>query len=197
MKILFATQNQSKLSEARSILAPANVELISVDDLKAVAKLTVEETGTTFQENAQLKAQAFSRLAQMMVFADDSGLEIDALDGLPGVRSDRWIVGTTRDKNQAVLDKLKGIKQRRARFVTVICLLNPQTNKIMFFEGEIKGEIAVGQIGSEGFGYDSIFIPQGHKQTFAELGVRAKNKLSHRGKALRKMAAYLTLLVKD
>ncbi|MFZ5376132.1 MAG: RdgB/HAM1 family non-canonical purine NTP pyrophosphatase [Patescibacteria group bacterium] len=191
--ILFATNNQGKLAEARSILGGLGFSLVSPAEVSGVTGLDVEETGQTFAENALIKAQTFAEISGMLTVADDSGLEVKALDNFPGVKSARWLVGDDRARNDALLERLADIPddQRQARFVTVLCLFDPSTETARYFEGQIQGKIAREIRGQEGFGYDPLFIPDGFRQTFAEMGQEQKNQLSHRYQALLKLKTRL------
>lgn len=198
VKLLFATQNPGKLREIKTILAGEDLEVLSpaechgLDSSQAsLSQFEVEETGTSFTQNAFLKAQAFATRSMLLTAADDSGLAVEALDGFPGVKSARWINGNDQERNQALLKKLQDVSNRKAKFVTVICLYDPILDETKYFKGEIQGRIAKQPQGNEGFGYDSIFIHEGYNQTFAQLGLDLKNKLSHRHKALKKLKAYL------
>ena len=202
MKIFIASSNLGKIREIQSILQVQNLELLSILDKNQLNKLKieipsdfdVEETGKTFKDNALLKAQAYAGLTNLPTIADDSGLEVEALGGFPSVNSNRWFGGNTHERNLALLEKLKNQKNRQARFYSVICFFDPQTKKAEFFEGEIKGSIALEPKGNkiEGFGYDPIFIPEGFKQTFSELGVEFKNTISHRRQALIKLNQFVS-----
>lgn len=202
MKIFIASSNLGKIREIQSILQVQNLELLSILDKDQLSKLEieipsdfdVEETGKTFKDNALLKAQAYAQLTNLPTIADDSGLEVEVLGGFPSVNSNRWFEGSTHERNLALLEKLKNQKNRQARFYSVICFFDPQTKKTEFFEGEIKGSIALEPKGNkiEGFGYDPIFIPKGFKQTFSELGVAFKNTISHRRQALIKLNQFVS-----
>ncbi|HEX9817396.1 MAG TPA: RdgB/HAM1 family non-canonical purine NTP pyrophosphatase [Patescibacteria group bacterium] len=181
-KILFATSNEHKLKEARAILP--EIKLLSLVEFPQAQQLNPQEIGGTFEENAKIKALAYGQASQVLTLAEDAGLEVMALDNEPGVRSNRWLGGTNEDHYREVLRRLKGKMDRRARFVAVICLHDPQTGQAHCFEGEIKGTIARSPRGSSGFGYDPIFIPEGHDQTFGELDPTVKHQLSHRRRAL-------------
>ncbi len=203
LKLLFATQNPGKLREIRAILTEENIEVISPADSNRLdnsqtplSQLDVEETGNSFTQNAFLKAQAFATRSMLLTAADDSGLEVEELDGFPGVKSARWIKGSDQERNQALLEKLQNASNRKAKFVTVICLYDPILDETQYFKGEILGKIAKQAEGNEGFGYDPIFIPEGYNQTFAQLGLELKNKLSHRHKALKKLKLYLKQKIK-
>lgn len=192
MKILIASNNTHKIEEVKQILGAAklNIEILTPKDLGI--DINLDETGSTLELNAKLKAKAFYDIAQIPVVSDDTGLEVDALDGLPGVFSARY-AGEACD-SQANRDKLiselkkTGSKDWSAGFRTVICFYNGKEN---YFSGICKGKIIDEELGSGGFGYDSIFIPNGYDKTFAELSEDEKNSISHRGKALSYFAKYL------
>ena len=190
MKLLLATANKGKIAELQTLCASEEIEVVSIND-QNIPNLDVEETGETFAENAELKARAFARATGLPVLADDSGLEVDAIGGKPGVKSARWVSGTDNDRNKALLEKLAHETNRRATFKTVVCYLENPNAEPLFFEGTISGTIATTLSGSEGFGYDPLFIPEGHNKTFAELGVEVKNTLSHRAKKKKKAVEYL------
>lgn len=189
MDLVFATHNANKLKEV-SLLLPKDIRLISLEDLGCHEE--IPETETTLEANAQLKADYITKHYGISCFADDTGLIIDAINGAPGVHSARF-AGEEKDseKNmEKVLFELKNITSRTARFKTVIALnLN---KKRMLFEGVVEGTITKEKQGAQGFGYDPIFIPVGYDQTFAQLPIHIKNKISHRGKALQKLIIYLT-----
>lgn len=194
--ILFATGNQGKLAEAKRILGANDIQVISPQeyDLEHQADLTnleIAETGQTLDANAQLKAQAFAHQAELDTFADDTGLMITALSDFPGVKSDRWTEGTPDQKNRALLVKMNDITNRQAKFVTVICFYSFNQARPYFFRGEVQGSISQEIRGIHGFGYDSVFIPQNYSQTFAELGDKVKDKISHRQRALVKLRDFL------
>ncbi len=198
MKLLIATQNKGKYKEIKKILQDLPLQLISPQDLvktnpnlSILTDLDVPETGITFAENALLKAKPFAQKSNVMTIAEDSGLQVKILDNFPGVKSKRWLAGLDSKRNQALLMKMADKQDRSAEFVSVICLLQPESNEPRFFSGKIKGKLAKKSTGSAGFGYDPIFIPQGYKKTFAQLGLNVKNKLSHRRLALNKLKKYL------
>lgn len=197
MKILFASQNKGKLAEVKLIVDQFGFELLTPVDIPTVSNLDVDETGNTFSQNALLKAKEFSDATGLVVIADDSGLEVEAMNGGPGVKSARWVSGSDQDRNTALLEKLKGEKNRSARFVTVLCFYDPAKGDPKYFEGEVKGNISDSPQGSEGFGYDPVFIPEGYSKTFAQIGVVEKNKLSHRKKALEKLGEFLKIQYKS
>lgn len=182
--VLVSTRNAHKLVEIRQILGPS-FELLDLSSIPALGE--VEETGTTFEENAGLKALAASAHFGGWVLADDSGLEVDALAGAPGVRSARFSgEGATDVTNRALLlEKLAGVhsNQRSARFRCVIALARGG-EVLAHFSGAVEGAIIQSEKGEGGFGYDPLFVPEGFGETFAELGAETKNRLSHRGRAL-------------
>ncbi len=188
MKLVFATNNKHKLEEARAILGE-RVEVISLNELGCYDD--IPETATTLEGNSHLKAQYIAEHFGVDCFADDTGLEIEALNGEPGVYSARYAGEPANDANNRikVLEKLQGIANRKARFRTVITLIL-QGEEIQV-EGEVRGQIAESESGTMGFGYDSIFIPEGYTETFATLGEVEKNKISHRGRALARLCEYL------
>jgi XTP/dITP diphosphohydrolase len=190
-KLLFATTNKHKVKEARSIYHDLDIEIESMARIQQLRKMKVDEIGASFSDNAFIKAKAYAKASGMLTIAEDSGLEVTALKGAPGVSSHRWLKGSDHDRTIAVLKKMEGKADRRARFISVVCLYDPQTNRVEFFEDEVTGTIAKQADGKEGFGYDPIFIPDGYKQTFAALGNKVKNKLSHRRKALEKLREFL------
>ena len=183
-RLLVSTRNLHKVDEIREILG-SDFEVLDLSTLAGVGE--VEETGTTFEENATLKALAVSEHFGGWVIADDSGLEVDRLGGAPGVWSARFSgAGATDASNRAMLlEKLAGArgKERSARFRCVIVLAHGG-QKLAAFSGSVEGVIINQEKGSGGFGYDSLFVPEGHCGTFAELGAEVKNTLSHRSRAL-------------
>ena len=191
MHLLIATRNAHKTLEIRAILGPA----WEVADLNAHPDVpSPEETGETFAENAAIKALSASRVFDGLVLADDSGLEVDALAGAPGVRSARYAgPGATDADNRAkLLRALEGVrgKARSGRFRCAMVLAKMGA-VLGTFEGEIKGVIVNGERGEGGFGYDALFVPEGHCETFAQLPAFTKNTLSHRARALAQAAAFL------
>ena len=206
MKIVFATNNNHKLSEIRSILGDS-IEVLSLKDIGC--DVDIPETGKTLEENALQKAQYVYDHYHMDCFADDTGLEVDALDGAPGVYSARYASMTSStsyashdsEANMArLLKELGENNNRKARFRTVIALIQKKNvcpcgctsiKEIHQFEGIVEGEIIRERRGGEGFGYDPIFQPEGYDQTFAELGMDIKNHISHRARATQKLADYL------
>ncbi len=196
MKILVATGNKHKLQEIRQILDGLPVELLSVDQLPRT--LEVEETGQTFKENARLKADAYFNLTHLPVLADDSGLEVPALNNAPGVRSARFAGEKANylQNNLKLLEAMRNLKgeERKARFRCVVCFKTEQGE--WFFEGTTEGQILENFKGEGGFGYDPLFYIPHLQKTYAELSAEEKNEISHRGLALQKFKAFLTEFVK-
>jgi XTP/dITP diphosphohydrolase len=191
-RILLASNNGHKLAEFRGILTPQGVEVVSPAD--AGISLDVAETGSTFEENARLKADAFCRVADMVAVADDSGLVVDALGGEPGIRSARYAGSgaSDADRIELVLQKLRGVPtvQRTARFVAAIALARPGLDTVIF-RGEVEGLICSEPRGSFGFGYDPIFYYPSRGRTFGELQPEVKAEVSHRGRALAALGHFL------
>jgi len=193
MKLLFATTNQGKLKEVHRLLSGPNIELLSTTDFEELHNVVVEESGETFKENALLKAQTYGDLVKVLTIAEDAGLVVDALDGQPGVKSARF--GSDADqRNQKLLKMMENTENRQARFISVFCFYDPQTKKSEYFIGKIEGQISRENKGELGFGYDPLFIPEGCEQTFAELGVEVKNKISHRQQAIEKLKTLMLSL---
>ena len=200
MKIVFATNNAHKLSEIRSILGES-IEVLSLKDIGC--DIDIPETGTTLEANALQKAQYIYDHYHMDCFADDTGLEVDALNGAPGVYSARYAGGEGHDSEAnmtKLLHELGNNNNRKARFRTVIALIQKKDvcpcgctsiKQIHQFEGIVNGEIIRERRGGEGFGYDPIFQPEGYDKTFAELGMNIKNHISHRARAVAKLAEFL------
>ena len=185
--IVVATKNAHKVEEFRRLLADQDVELLSLADYPGAPD--VEETGTTFAENASIKAAAASSYCDAAAFADDSGLEVEALDGRPGVYSSRY-APSDPERIEKLLKELEGVENRRARFVCAIAIaFNGEVLEV--FEGEVKGTITTSPRGKDGFGYDPIFLPDGYDRTFAELTSEEKNKISHRANAFAKALEFV------
>ena len=191
-KILIATGNKNKFVEFQEIIKniPASRNF-SADGLifapdYAHKIIQVEETGATYLENAIIKAQAWSKISGLASLADDSGLEAEALNGEPGIFSNRIIKGSDADKIQWLLNNLKGHENRNAKFVAALALVLPD-GKIFKSQGICKGIIAEKISGANGFGYDPVFIPEGFKITFAELPPHVKNLISHRANAFKNL----------
>ena len=196
MKIVFATSNQHKLQEIREILGD-QFEILSLADIGCHED--IPETGNTLEANAHQKAEYVFDHYHIDCFADDTGLEVDALGGAPGVHSARYAEGTDHNSeaNMAkLLRELGDNDNRKARFRTVISLIqmeggNPVCSREYQFEGVVEGRIDREKHGSEGFGYDPVFIPEGYDKSFAELGEEIKNQISHRARAVKKLAEWL------
>ena len=187
-KLVFATNNAHKLAEVRSILEP-QFKIISLEDLNCTDD--IPETAQTLDGNALLKATWIHTKFGMDCFADDTGLEVDALGGEPGVYSARYAGEENNSYNNMskVLTLLGDDTNRKARFRTVIALIQDKKNH--FFEGRIEGDIALIPRGESGFGYDPIFVPEGYLLSFAQLSAEEKNQISHRALALHKLMDYL------
>lgn len=190
MKLAIATNNAHKLQEIREILGDSFDALLSLDDLGI--DIDIEETGTTFAENALLKASTICKLCGMPTLADDTGLMVDALNGAPGVYSARYAGEEHNDKNnrELLLKNLKNVENRDAHFETAIVIFYPNGEFITSF-GRVNGHILLQERGNEGFGYDSLFYSNELGKTFAEATSYEKNSVSHRGSALRAMLAKL------
>ena len=210
MKIVFATNNAHKLEEVRQILGP-NFEVLSLNDIGC--DVDIPETGNTLEENARLKAEYVWQHYHLDCFADDTGLEVEALGGAPGIYSARYasleapsgaVGGALSHDSEAnmarLLRELGENNNRRARFRTVFALIQKRDicpcgctsiKQEHLFEGIVEGEITRQRSGTEGFGYDPIFRPDGYDQTFAELGADIKNQISHRARATAKLCAFL------
>lgn len=188
-KLVFATNNAHKLEEVAAILGN-QVELLSLNDIGYHAD--IPETADTLEGNALLKSSYIYKNYGLDCFADDTGLEVEALDGAPGVYSARYAGGEGHDAQAnmlKLLHELEGKENRKAQFRTAISLI--LDGKEYLFEGVIKGEIIKEKRGESGFGYDPVFQPEGYDQTFAELGNDTKNKISHRALAVRKLCEFL------
>lgn len=191
MKLVFATNNQHKLKELQAILGD-HFELLSLKNIGCFEE--IPEDYPTLEENARQKAFHIYEKYGYSCFADDTGLEIDALNGEPGVYSARY-AGEAKDPQanmDKVLEKLQNTENRKARFRTVISLILDGEEKQ--FEGIVEGEITREKRGDSGFGYDPVFLPNGYKNTFAEMDLSEKNKISHRARAVQKLVEYLKTL---
>lgn len=197
MRLVIATRNRHKLEEIQAILDQPTLHLLSSFDFPDVPD--VEETGTTFEENAALKARALAAATGLWAMGDDSGLEVDALGGAPGVYSARYAGLPAVDyaaNNRKLLAALAGHNNRRARFRTVLALAAPD-GRLFTVEGTCPGTIADAPRGEGGFGYDPLFIPDGASVAFAEMPAAEKNRISHRGRALAAAAAAWKHLFQD
>jgi XTP/dITP diphosphohydrolase len=187
MKLIFATHNSNKIKEILPLVGVN--KLSSLDDLGFHDE--IEETGKTLEENALIKARFIYDKFNENCFADDTGLEVECLDGAPGVYSARYAGNqkNAEDNMEKLLDLLKNKTNRKAQFRTVIALIID--GKEHLFEGIVKGEILVKKRGEKGFGYDPVFLPDGNNQSFAELPLNEKNEISHRASALKKLNKFL------
>lgn len=188
MKLVFATNNLNKLAEVQKML-PTTIELLSLKDINCFDD--IEETATTLEGNAQIKANHISEKYGYNCFADDTGLEVPALNGAPGVYSARYAGEPTNAENnmQKLLNELHNKTNRNAQFRTSICLnLNGEQ---FLFDGVCKGQILSEKQGEQGFGYDPIFQPESYKKSFAEMTAEEKNKISHRGLAIQQLVSFL------
>lgn len=191
MNIIIASNNKGKIREFKKILEPIGYNVISQSE--AGLNVEVEETGTTFRENAELKARAIYNLMHTAVLSDDSGIEVDYLNGEPGIYSARYMgLSSDEERRNCVLDKLENVEEekRTARFVCCICYIDENGNE-KFAEGYWNGKIATEAKGENGFGYDPIFIPEGENITSAEMLPEEKNRVSHRAKALENLLKIL------
>lgn len=186
-ELVFATNNQHKTQEVRNLLLN-DYKVLNLNDIGCTTD--IPETGSTFAENATLKSSYVTEHYQLDCFADDSGLEIEALNQEPGIFSARYS-GVKDDQTNLnlVLQKMEGQVDRKARFRTVISLMRGTEN--FLFEGIINGTILERAIGTQGFGYDPIFVPDGYDQTFAEMSMEQKNQISHRALAMKKLISFL------
>ncbi len=188
MKLIFASHNQNKVKEINSLL-DGLVSVYSLNDIGIIEE--IPETGETLKENSFIKAQACAKITGLNVFADDTGLEVEALNGEPGVYSARY-AGPEKlawKNMEKLISALSEKSNKKARFVSWICLII--NNKTYYFEGELKGTIISEMKGMNGFGYDPIFVPEGETRTLAEMSSEEKNSISHRAIALDKMKAFL------
>lgn len=191
MRLVLASNNKNKAREFREILAGLDIEIIT--QREAGCDFEADETGETFGENAFIKAQAAMKATGLPAVADDSGLCVEALGGAPGVHSARYTGNehdSDADRRALLLKNLAGTEHRAASFVSCICCVFPNGD-IVTARGECRGAIALSERGENGFGYDSLFVPEGGEKTMAELSAGEKNEISHRGRALRVFAARL------
>ncbi len=203
-KILVATTNKGKLKEFKRLFSELGIEILSLDDMPE--KITVEETGETFLENAIQKARTYALHYKLPTIAEDAGLEIDALVGYPGVYSARFyeleefggkeLVEESKDKAniKKVLRLMEGVENRKARFVSVVVFYMPRDFGL-WTEGYCYGEITEKPVGEGGFGYDPIFKPEGYGKTMAQMTPEEKNAISHRGEAVRKLINLLKKVI--
>lgn len=187
--LVFATNNAHKLEEIRAILGD-KINILSLNDIDCHAD--IPETADTLEGNARLKAEYIYQHYGMDCFADDTGLEVEALNGAPGIYSARYTGGAGHDSEanmHKLLSELEGKTNRKAQFRTAICLI--ERGEEHLFEGIVRGTILQERRGTAGFGYDPIFQPEGYTETFAEMGNEEKNKISHRARAVQKLVEYL------
>lgn len=191
MKLIFATHNKNKLKEVKSLM-PHTIELLSLDEINFNTE--IEETSETIEGNALLKARTIYKTTGINCFADDSGLLVEALNGAPGVYSARYAGEQKNDHDNMhkLLHELNNKTNRRAHFKTVMALIID--GKEYVFEGKIEGKIISEKFGTNGFGYDPVFVPDGYHETFAQLDSETKNKISHRARALQKMLEFLKMI---
>jgi len=191
MQLIFATHNKNKVKEVKSLI-PNTINVLSLDDINLLNE--IEETSTTIEGNALLKAQTIYNQTGINCFADDSGLLVDALNGAPGVYSARYAGEQKNDENnmQKLLLDLTNKDSRKAHFKTVMALIID--GKEYLFEGIINGKIISEKMGTNGFGYDPIFVPNGYTETFAQLNSETKNAISHRGIALKKLIEFINAI---
>lgn len=184
--IMIATSNSGKVKEYKELLEPLGY---MVHSLSEIEHIDIEENGTTFAQNALIKAKSVKDKCDMIVISDDSGLEIDALNKEPGIHSARYLQGHDyKYKNQVILERLKNVEDRTARFICAIALVD---DKEHVFEGVMEGSIAYQPKGENGFGYDPIFVVPQYNKTSAEITSEQKNAVSHRGQATRKLVECL------
>ncbi|HEV8339253.1 MAG TPA: RdgB/HAM1 family non-canonical purine NTP pyrophosphatase [bacterium] len=192
--LVLATRNPGKVRELRALLGDLPLEVKSLLDFPDVPPPT--EEGTTYAENAIAKAQAIASATGLVALADDSGLDVDALDGAPGPWSNRWLgeEASDADRNAALLERLREVapERRTARFRAVVAIAHPD-GRVRTFDGAVEGRIADRPAGHEGFGYDPIFLVKGEGRTMAELGMATKNRISHRAKAVQAARTYLAM----
>jgi len=192
-EIILATNNKHKLQEVREILSPHGIVVYGLGDLNLKPE-NVEENGNTYFENALIKAKSVQKLTTMPIIADDSGLEIEAMDNKPGLYSARFAeaCGGHDKAIETILQNLHGKENRKAKFICDICLLNMGESPKQF-EGIVEGKIALNRQGEGGFGYDPIFIPDNLNKSYSNIEQKEKNLISHRGKALKKLLTFLRI----
>lgn len=197
MEMVLASQNKHKLEEIQDILKDFNIKILSMKDV-GLENLEIIEDGNTFEENSMIKAETVMEKTNLITIADDSGLEVDYLDGRPGVYSSRFSgeKATDKDNNKKLIKLLEGVdlRKRTARFVSVISVAFPDGRRLSV-RGTCEGVIGFEERGENGFGYDPLFIVEEYNKTFAELGADIKNKISHRANALIKLRKELTKLL--
>ena len=189
-ELIFATKNINKSSELKEILHGTNYKVLDLNDLGF--NVEIDESGSTIHDNAKIKAFYLYEKTQKPSLSEDTGLEVDELEGEPGVYSARYagLQRSDADNVNKLLEKMKQVSDRSAQFRTVIALATSEN--VFYFEGIVRGKIAESPMGHGGFGYDPVFIPEGYDKTFGELSKEIKNKISHRAKAVEKLIEFLT-----
>ncbi|MBK8856050.1 MAG: RdgB/HAM1 family non-canonical purine NTP pyrophosphatase [Saprospiraceae bacterium] len=189
-ELIFATKNINKSSELKEILHGTNYKVLDLNDLGFNGE--IDESGSTIHDNAKIKAFYLYEKTQKPSLSEDTGLEVDELEGEPGVYSARYagLQRSDADNVNKLLEKMKQVSDRSAQFRTVIALATSEN--VFYFEGIVRGKIAESPMGHGGFGYDPVFIPEGYDKTFGELSKEIKNKISHRAKAVEKLIEFLT-----
>lgn len=195
MQMILASTNRGKYREMKAQLEPLNIELLFGGDFER--PLEVDETGESYAENALLKARAWAEAIGLPALADDSGLEAEALGGIPGIHSARIIEGSDRDRMYWLLGEMKDKEDRRGRFACAIAVVFPDKKEPLTVTKYCPGHITREPAGESGFGYDPIFVPDGFDRTFAELGDEIKNKISHRAMAVKGIAEKLIPVVQS
>lgn len=187
MELIFASHNEGKVKEIKAMVSD-KIQILSLNDINFYEE--IEETGNTLEENAQIKAATIHKLTGKNVFADDSGLFVEALGGQPGVFSARYAgTGNSKDNIGKLLSELNSNANRSAYFKSVFCLI--LNGEEFYFDGEVHGEIISETKGNEGFGYDPVFVPNGFDLTFAEMNPEEKNQISHRYEAVQKLINFI------
>ena len=187
-ELLIATGNKGKLREILDALGEIPFKVRNLSDISSEVGVEVEEAGATFEQNAILKARTYAERSRMLTLAEDSGLEVDALGGKPGVLTARYAPGSDEDRYRKLLGEMKSVPEgkRAARFVAVVAVFDPESGKLRTCEGEYRGRIMLEPKGSGGFGYDPVFYSDELKKRGAEMSVGEKNTVSHRGRAIAK-----------
>lgn len=193
-QLLIATKNKGKIREMKALLADLPYEIKTVDDMGM--NIEIEETGKSYAENALLKAKKIGESAGFLTLGEDSGLEIDAFDGWPGIYSARHAIGSDENKIDVILKRMMSIpkEKRTARYKSVVAIYDPKSKQNKVFTGSCEGFITEKRIGTQGFGYDPIFWSTDLNKTFADAAEKEKNKVSHRSQALGKCKQYLSQL---
>lgn len=187
MELIFASHNENKVKEIRSVL-PDSIQLLSLNDIGFHQE--IEETGSTLEENSKIKAETIYKETGKNVFADDSGLFVEALNGDPGVFSSRYAgTGNSEDNIKKLLNELNSKINRKAYFQSVFCIIID--GEIHYVSGEVHGEIINEPRGNQGFGYDPVFVAEGYEKTFGEMDPVQKNQISHRAKAVQKLINFI------